>query len=190
MRRSAVGVAMLLLSALLSGCGDQTSWMPLKAGGSWSYLARTSLSERVVSLKAGRDIAVDGVEGRELFGDLGTSAYAWKGGRLVMQNLATGRAEPAIPLLDLGSKDQPIRWKGKVTSLGRLLPAEAILTQTSEKTKIGTRTWDTLRSTVELKMGGKRLELVTWFVQGIGIVRQEQRSDGEFVLSLEHLSGP
>ena len=189
MRRAAAGLG-ALLTALLAGCGDRTAWMPLKAGNAWSYLARTSLSERVINMRAGRDIAVDGVRGREVSGELGATTYAWKGSQLVMQNLPTGRAEPALPLIDLVSKDQMVKWKGKVTSLGRMLPAEATLSQTNEKTKIGTRTWDTLRSTVALKIGGKQVELVTWFVQGIGIVRQEQRSEGEFVLSLEHLSGP
>lgn len=60
----------------------------------------------------------------------------------------------------------------------------------AEKLDLGGRKLSTTKVETRLTIAGQAVELDTWFAAGIGIVRQEQRTDGKQDLAIELLSGP
>ena len=77
-----------------------------------------------------------------------------------------------------------------MTTAGKSVEAEIILTQSYEKRRVGGQDWNTIRARHEVSFEGKQMEIITWFAPNIGILRQEQRLDGKLTHSLEWLSGP
>lgn len=168
--------------------------MPLHEGASWTYRVRSGFLSGVHPLVAERRLAVAGVEGAELTGAMGASRLAWKGDRLLAEVLGGDRYIPPVPLLDLALLDQEggpgVRsWRGFVVVRGEARDAVAQLSVT--RVPPLRDNWpSTVRSTLKIESEGEQVELLTWFAQGKGVVRQEQREDGELHRMVEWLSGP
>ena len=164
--------------------------MPLKPGHEITYLVRTGLAARVEPVRVVRSLPVAGVNGAELSGPLGTSRLAWKDGVLVADSTTHGRFSPPLPLMSNDGKDRV--WDGHVETLGRVQPGHAKLTQTKETLSLGSRRIFTTKATLTLELpeSNGRIELVSWFQPTVGLVQQEQRTNGQLVLQLQLLSGP
>jgi len=180
---------LILLPLLLLSCSSGSSLMPSDVGTTWTYKVRTGFgAQHVVDATITKRLSVTGAEGFELSGPLGATRMAWKDGTLWAQNFGNAQAMPALPLLH--EDRRPSEWKGILeTAIGKER-ATARLTHANEKLESAGRTISTTRTQLVIKRPRSTTTLTTWFAEGIGIVRQEQRSDGEFELRLDRVSGP
>ncbi|MFZ4507815.1 MAG: hypothetical protein ACOYON_08995 [Fimbriimonas sp.] len=176
----------MLLPVVLLGCkGPDQSWMPMAVGKSWTYVVVIRGEFSRIDVRVERSIAVGDASGFELRSSLGTSRFAWFGGKLITTELAGARVSPPLPILDPSAKE--VSWTGYVNTLGKAEKAEATIKIEKTKLSDGLRTKDTLHSTVKVSLPGREVTLDTWFRSGVGIVRQEQRtgSDLDFSLNLK-----
>jgi hypothetical protein len=179
----------LLVFPLTLSCSSGSSYMPSDIGTTWTYKVRTGFgAQHVVDTTITKRLSVTGAEGFELSGPLGATRMAWKDGTLWAQNFGNAQALPALPLLR--EDRQPSEWKGTIEAATGRENATARLTHESEKLENAGRTISTIRTQLVLKHARSTTTLTTWFAEGIGIIRQEQRTDGEFELRLDHVSGP
>jgi hypothetical protein len=162
--------------------------MPLRVGRSWSYLARAGFDTYVTQLQASKQVPVAGTRGVELTSDLGASHMAWVGNALVADRLINAQFEPPLPLVYSTAETYERPWKGKVTFIETSWPARATQSQsTDDDLTFEGHKLHCVRSVVKLQSEKGSIELITWFSDGIGIVQQEQRTDGKLVLKLELL---
>ena len=176
----------------VSSCGPKPKqgYMPLKKGNAWTYTVRTGLQTTVQVLKVEKPIAVNSVQGWILNGPMGESRVAWKSGILLAEQLPGTVFSPALPLLDAKKLDSTRRWHGTVLSMGRPLECTAEIVQGPDQYVISGHSFSVLKVVVNLHVPQKSIELVTWFAEGIGILSQQQRSQGYLECALEYLSGP
>ncbi|MBX7133099.1 MAG: hypothetical protein K1X67_10525 [Fimbriimonadaceae bacterium] len=164
--------------------------MPLAVGSKWTYSVRAGFLSRVEDLKVLRTISVADVEGYELTGPMGNSRVAWKGGNFLVEDLPGTRLSPALPIL-IGESDKASRrWSGIAKTLSGAKEATADIVQAKDTVTIGGQTYETRRSEVVLRGLGSPITLTTWFHEGIGMLRQEQRVGDQLVRSMEYLAGP
>ena len=178
-----------LASIFLAGCSSGNSLMPSDIGTTWTYKVRTGFgAQHVVDATITKRLSVTGTEGFEIAGPLGATRMAWKDNTLWAQNFGNAQALPALPLLRVDR--QPSEWNGTLeTSSGRE-KASARLTHDNEKLESAGRPIPTIRTQLVIKRPRSTTTLTTWFSEGIGIVRQEQRTEGKFELRLDRVSGP
>lgn len=163
-------------------------------GRSWTYSVDTGLTTFVATTKVERRVPVGGVMGYELRGTMGASRLAWDRRRLVASMLPHTRFNPPLPLAVAGAKGdakKPFRaaWRGNVEWFGKARPATATLEQVSDRVRIGSTEVPATLSTVRLTTEDRNVELQSWFVDGLGLVRQDQRTDGILDVRLEYLRG-
>lgn len=182
-RATMLGVCLFVIS----GCSKSSRWMPLAVGKSWTYHMEASLKESVVTVEASRVVPVAGVKGMELTGPLGVSRLAWKSGVLLAESTANARFVPPVPLLAPGKFGE--NWRGRLTWSGIAANATAEIRQRTGVLSLGPRQVDTLISEITFNVNGKNIWLTTWFEDGVGIVKQEQRTDEGPEMSLEFLAG-
>lgn len=163
--------------------------MPSDLGTAWTYKIRTGYgAQHVVDASITKKLSVTGTEGFEFAGPLGATRMAWKNGALWAQNFANAQAQPAIPLLRLDR--QAAKWKGTLETATGKEAATARLSHASEQLKIGGRDFESIRTELIVTRPRSSTTVTTWFVEGIGILRQEQRTNGDLDLRLEWVSGP
>lgn len=185
---------LLPLFLALAGCtAGNESLMPMEVGRTWTYQVTAGLSRRIEEFRIQRRISVAGAEGYEMVSPLGVSRLAWRDGVLWVDSAANARFDPALPLVAADSQGQA--WKGRLEALGVVQTATARLEHQSEKLIVKGNSISTVRSTVTIELPRAEIELVTWFREGVGIVRQEQRlrrggrGAGERVVALQLFSG-
>lgn len=180
----------LVFLLVLGGCSEPDRLMPLGNGHEVTYLVKTGLAARVEPVRVVRNLPVAGVEGAELSGPLGTSRLAWKDGVLVADSLVNGRFSPPLPLLATDRKART--WHGRVETLGREQPGSAKLVHDQETLSLGARKVFTTKATLtlDLPQAGGKIEVISWYQSAVGLVQQEQRTNGQLVLQLQLLSGP
>jgi hypothetical protein len=83
-----------------------------------------------------------------------------------------------------------MRWEGALQTAFGQEKATGTLQHETEKLKPGSRTFETVRSELKIARPLGETVLTTWFAEGVGIVRQEQRTRGELDLRLEWVAGP
>lgn len=192
LRSGILGPSMRVLFAaclgalLLAGCEASHELMPLEIGHSWSYQVQAGFQNYMGSTKVVRRIAVGGVQGYELHGPFGDARVAWIGDQLVADRLGANRFVPPVPLLSLAKKES-IPWQGTIFNLEGATDSTATLTQTAATIPVGAQSFKTTCTTLTIKAGSHAIELVTWFAPSIGIVKQEQRTDGVRSVALEWL---
>jgi hypothetical protein len=186
--------AALFLPLLALGCARDDALMPLEVGQEVTYVAKNGFSSTIEPVKIVRELPVAGVKGVEMTGPLGTSRMAWKDGVLYADATSHGRFSPPLPMLDSQAteKSKPRTWHGRLEILGREQPAGARLTHKKETIPLGSRRVATTVATLTLDLPASngKIELISWYQPGTGLVQQEQRTNGRRVLRLELLSGP
>lgn len=177
------------LSLLLIACGcapSEQKYLPLAVGNRWSYSVKSDFDTTVDDVVVVGRVPVGKVEGYRMQGNLGTSEMAWDGSTLLASELAGQRFSPPLPLLTSSS----VTWKGFIETAGRRIPAKAKIVSTKVKERFANRDYDTRQTEITFSSVGPNLHLTTWFVEGIGILKQEQRTGIKRDRRIEYLSGP
>ena len=194
-------LAILIPLVALGACGQGgPSYMPLVDEKEWSYIEKSSFQENVTSAKVGKKVSVGGVEGRVLTTELGESRLAWNKKRLVASMLANTTFIPPIPLLVedkipekkksreeefVPVEELPVKFE----SLGKTRNAKATLSQRRTTVQLATGETSVVETVLKVQLDGTKdnvvLELRTWFERGVGIVRQEQRTNRMLVVGIE-----
>jgi hypothetical protein len=185
MRAAGLLAAMLLVA----GCNSGGSYFPDEPGMVWTYSVRTGHgAQHVEQVRVARRTTVAGTEGFALAGPLGTSRLAWKRGALWAEELPGARLLPPLPLFrnDL----EPASWEGMIESPMGKGKARATLIHAEEKLKIGGRTFAAVRAELKIERRAATTVLTSWLAPGVGILRQEQRTDGALELRMEWVAGP
>jgi len=178
-----------LMLAVACGCAGGGKEYPLSVGRTWSYMVDSGFgTTRVEEVKGMRKVPVDGVTGYELGGNMGVSRLAWKDGVLEAAQLPNATFNPPIPLLVGGVTKARKEWKGMIGAMGRGSQATAVLVQEPDKQMSDGRTVNTTKSTLTVLSGAQKTELVTWFENGEGPIRQEQRTNELLVVKFEKIS--
>lgn len=178
-----------LLVPLLASCSSGSSYMPSEVGTAWTYKVRTGFgAQHVVDATISRKLSVTGTEGFELVSALGPTRMAWKNGALWAQNFGNVHVQPAISIFRIDR--EPADWKGTLQTVQGKEAATGKLTHENKKLEIGSRSLQTVQSQLTIKRPNATTILTTWLSEGIGIVRQEQRTNGALDLRIEWVSGP
>ncbi len=182
--------AILLVIFATAGCAPTAgNYLPMAVGDTWSYQSRTGLNSSVVDLRVARKLPVGSGPGFELVCQAGASRLAWRGDTLVASQLAGTFYSPPVPVFVPAGKT-PVAWEGTVTQMGKSTQAKGAASVADSEAKAGSKTVPAKQVTLTIESGGTQTEVTTWFVNGLGIVRQEQRINGLLVNRLTYLSGP
>jgi predicted small lipoprotein YifL len=186
-----------VVAFLMGGCGQGgPSYLPISENREWTYATRTAFNKPNSSIKVGPKIAVGKIEGRVLLGDLGESRVAWDGPVLIASQLANARFNPPIPMfredkLPASKKQREEefvvvdRWKGKMDSFDQSRLATAALSQRRTVIEVLGKKTNVVESLLMITLGKSEIEIRTLFERGKGIVKQEQRSNRNLVVSIE-----
>ena len=176
--------------------------MPLVDEKEWQYSEMSSFQRNVPIIKIGKKISVGGVEGRVLTGDLGESRLAWNNKRLVASMMANTMFNPPIPLLaedkipdKKKSREEEfvpaVEWSGSFESLGKTRKAKATLSQRRTTIQLTSGDTSVVETVLKVQIDGVKddvpLELRTWFERGVGIVRQEQRTNRMLIVGIDRI---
>jgi hypothetical protein len=176
--------------------------MPFEVGHSQLYKVQAGFESYVTTIKVARDISVANTQGYELTSNLGVSRLAWVGDSLVAERLVNTQFVPPLPLLYRSEETHDRIWKGRVVFVDVAAPTSAdflagkkLVTATESQNgddQISFRgnKIHCVRSTVNLETAAHKIEITTWFSSGLGIVRQEQRTDGKLLIKLDLLDEP
>lgn len=182
-----------LALVFLCGCGNQSVWFPMKTGKHWTYQVRAGFDRRVAEVKVLRPLTVASLDGFELAGPLGVSRLAWSGGTLLAESTVNARFSPPLPILEPSvdlTKELPryvAKWHGRVIVLGKERPGSAVLTERTDKIDVGSRKVSTILAIVNLTIPNGKIELESWYEEGVGLVQQEQRTNGTRIVQLQLL---
>ena len=179
-------ITILLIPFGLMGCSRSQEYFPLEMDRSWTYDVRSGLATFVVDVKVTKKVPVGSSYGYQLEGPLGMTRLAWSGNRLISDNLPNTRIGPPITLLAPG-ETKPILWQGFIETMGKSNSAKATLTQKVEKLQHGSRKYDTIKATLEIKTDDRKIELITWYAPDMGPLRQEQRTNDVLDVAMKYL---
>jgi hypothetical protein len=163
--------------------------MPMRTGAKWSYAVSTPRRDATPDVRIRRPIAVGDASGFELDGPQGLSRLAWSHGRLIASQLGNTTFDPPIPLLD-PAQPAELTWHGRTSGAFPTAEASATLRHETSATLLAGVRQPAIKTTLEFKLSGHRVDLLTWWVRGIGIAEQTQRTDGVQDVALSWLSGP
>lgn len=179
-------VAAVLVSA---GCGAGNDLYPLSVGRQWKYVVSNTFTSRVQEVTVQRRVPVALTEGYELSGPMGISRLAWRGGTLFAEVLPNTRIYRPMPLLFSGKDKMTSKWSGTIETMGVVNRADGFIEQHPESIDFRSQHVDTEKSTVTLHLPEATIDLETWFVKGVGPIRQEQRTNGKLDFRIELLGG-
>jgi hypothetical protein len=185
--RILVSTASLLV---LVGCKGGSDLMPLEVGREWKYIveASTDFKAYVTPMKVTRQMSVANAKGFEVVTDLGVSRLAWVGDGLMADRIAGTQFSPPVPLLFATDETFERKWKGEVTFIDRASPARATQSQKADdELEFEGKKIHCIRSTIRLETTARKIELITWFSSGLGIVQQEQRTDEKLLVKIKLL---
>lgn len=163
----------------------------MEQGKRWTYKIRTPLYSYVEQVRVEDSVPVGRDLGFKVSGEMGGSRIAWSGSKLKAALIGMTGFSPPITILDSSSVRAKSDWKGLVLIAGKTIPATAELVQEEEKIALEGRKVKSLRATLTLRPrdGSRVVELISWYVAGIGAVRQEQRTNGVLDLTMEWMHG-
>jgi hypothetical protein len=174
--------------AVASGCSKAESPLPMAQGNTWTYNVRTSFHTYSESLTVLGDAPVGPIRGMELKGPMGAVKVGFDGKRLIASKLGFAHFDPPIPIY--GPAGDQANWRGWLFVGGERRAAKATLTSEKESLRTPTRTFSAVKCRLSVVCEGDTIELDSWFAKGVGLVRQEQRTNGTQDVRLEWMSGP
>ena len=196
----------LAASVSLTGCFPNDALFPLKVGNTWVYEAVSPIGKNVRTVKVTGTIPVGSVEGFELDTESGLTDLAWSNGELLAGKLSGTSFTPPLKMLKESAKEWS--WKGKMTTPDGIFDAQASATSSLEDRTVSDRKVKTVQVTLTIiaqpttrpstapssnspaVTSGKKIETISWYQRGIGLVGQEQRNDGVLMTKLQYVSGP
>ncbi|MBS1716785.1 MAG: hypothetical protein JSS72_03525 [Armatimonadetes bacterium] len=178
--------------ACLVGCQPGIeAYFPTSTRQTWTYHVRDGFLEQVSTVRVKRGISVYGSKGIELQGGQNSTRFVWKDKNLYLERFAGGRLNPPAAIL---LNEMPKSKKEAVTrsyncwaEVGGAVAEHASLNITQRYADIPYRGKyvRTVESTVVLDTPQKQIELVTNFLRGVGIIRQQQRTNGNLDAALD-----
>jgi hypothetical protein len=189
----------IILVILVVGCGGGgPSYLPFGEEHEWTYQVSSGFQKNVVTVKVGAKTSVGALEGRIFESPLGENRLSWQDSRLLGSQFANSQFNPPIPLLDdkkipEKSKSREAvfveveRWKGKIESFGNQRSATAILSQRRDNIQLASGNTNVVETVLDIQIDKTRIEVRTWFERGRGIVRQEQHTNRNLVMSMQLL---
>lgn len=171
---------------LLTGCDKSGGFFPLDIGSTATYRIRGFRKDTTI-VRVKRVISVAGVRGFELQGPNGISRLAWKGDSLVAEQLAGARLQPALTLLSPNKLADDVTWEGELSFLESKERATATLKQIASSEVFSGRKVRVIRATLTLDTPKRQIELQSDYAAGIGLIKQLQRTNGQFDLELTRL---
>ena len=189
----------LLLGVLaLAGCqGVSTAPMPLAKGARWNYAVFAPPQRYFDELKVGNAISVAGTSGFEVSSNMGVGRLGWKNGILYASQTANARFEPALPLYtptvrpkaEPGESEPDENYRGTLSAGGEAIRVTGRVFREEKLQAVSANgvEYKAILCEAALVGGGRRFNLKTWFVKGIGIVQQEQRVNGRLLVQLQLL---
>lgn len=174
---------------LAAGCGSDTqNLFPLAEGNSWNYVVSLDGDIAYQELSVVGRTAVGPHNGWLLESDMGDSRLAWDGERLLASEMAGVRYSPPIPIYAPDGE----RWSGVVLTAGSDKRATATIATSNAELNVAGRPHQTVMCVLTLDSGDGQVQLTTWFFEGLGILRQEQRSGPALTRNrkIDFVSGP
>lgn len=184
---------------VLGGCSaGGPTYLPLTPGKTWTYSVRSGFQSNVVTMKVGRAKNVGEYHGRVIESPLGDSELAWAGPKLISDQFANSRFSPPICIFNeakIPAKKKPRdnefveveTWNGRIESFGVQRSAKAKLRQRRSSILLSSGQTQVVETVLEIELKSGKIEVRSWFERGKGIVRQEQRTLRNFVVSMELL---
>jgi hypothetical protein len=166
------------------------AYFPLKVGNTWTYEAATPIGKNVRTLKIDGPAPVGPHRGVAVTSEAGETDLAWAGGTLVASKLSGVGFNPPLPLLKESGGKGDWSWQGKVRTPTGLFDARATASSTAEDRLVVGRKAKTTRVEMHIDFPGQKMEVVSWYERGVGLVGQEQRNGGALVTKLVYVSGP
>lgn len=166
------------------------SYMPLSSDSKWTYQAEPGLQSEVLDMVVLGRVPVGDANGYRLNSGWGETHLAWSANTLISAQLGGTRYDPPIPLLANLAPTQRLPWEGNIILAGKRIKAKGYVTTTVTESRVGSLDLPSTQSTLVLELEKSHIEVLTWFVRDIGIVRQEQRKNNLLVNRLSYLSGP
>lgn len=164
--------------------------MPLSVGKSWTYEVRGRQLTQVGTMEVSRKLSVAGVEGYELNGPTGLSRLAWSHGRLLASEMAGTYYRPAIVILDPSCPPGAIGWVGDIVGPAGTISASALLFNKAVQWPWGGRSVAAIETTLQIDADRRHVAVVSHYVDGVGLVGQDQRTNGLQDVALEMTAGP
>lgn len=177
---------LVLVGVLLAGCDPTGGFFPLDIGSTTTYRVRGFRKDTTI-VRVKRVISVAGARGYELQGPNGTSRVAWKNGTLWADQLAGARLQPPLPLLCPSQTSEDLTWEGTLGFLETNERATAKLTQVVGTELYSGRKVKVIKTTLTLDTPKRQIELQSEYAAGIGLIKQQQRTNGQFDLELTRL---
>ncbi len=193
----------LLPLGCVVACGQGgPSYMPLVDEKQWTYNVVSNFQNNVQKFTVAGHTSVGGVDGRVISSEMGESRLAWDRRKLICSEMGSTVFIPPIPIFmedkipekkkGRESELMPATdWSGTFQALGKTRHAKGILSQSRGVLQSQNGDLDVVETVFKVQIEGAKddvpLEIRTWFARGIGIVRQEQRTDRNLVVSLELL---
>lgn len=174
---------------LLVGCGSNTQDnFPLAEGNEWNYVVRLDGDIAYQQIRVVGRSAVGPHNGWLLESDMGDSRLAWDGDTLLAAEMAGVRYTPPIPIFAPDGES----WSGVVRTAEDEYEATATMETSRKKLDVAGRPHQTVMCVLTLDAGEEPIQLTTWFFEGLGILRQEQRSgpNQERNRRIDFVSGP
>ncbi len=164
--------------------------MPLNKGNEWKYHLYDKMNSKVVEIKVSGETRVGIGKGTQLWGNHGNTKMAWRGGKLYVSDLATMSFDPPIIMLQPGQPKSQWKYEGEAKTRFQSETIHAVITQEPKKYTIAETEFDCLQVKIFMKFQNQEIEQITYYSKNIGIIRQEQRNNGEFVYAMDWISGP
>ncbi len=196
-------IALLIPMIVIGACSQGgPSYMPLVDEKEWQYSETSSFQRNVPTVKVGKRVSVGGVEGRVLNGDLGESRLAWNKKTLQASMLSNTMFNPPIPILvedkipeRKKSKDEEFiraeNWTGHFESYGKSRRATATLSQRRTTITLTSGETNVVETVLRVQLAGSKddipIEVRTCFERGVGIVKQEQRTNRTLIMSMDKI---
>jgi limonene-1,2-epoxide hydrolase len=71
--------------------------------------------------------------------------------------------------------------------MGKERPGSAVLTERLDRVELGTRKVTAILATLSLRIPNGKIELESWYQDGVGLIQQEQRTNGARIVQLQLL---
>jgi hypothetical protein len=182
--------AITILILLVCGCNRSASLMPSRSGLKWTYSIRTPFSVSIDEARISGTTPVGDSLGFVLSTPVGETLMAWQQSQLVVGRAGGTGFHPPVPIYDSNLGEGKVQWMGQMIVSGTIRKAHAELRQRRERLDSAGKSFDCVKTDVMIATPEGKVDLTTWLSPGVGIVRQEQRNNGKFVVRIEWINGP
>lgn len=154
-------------------------------GKSWRYVAKTPLRSGTYRLRVNGETRVGLERGYLLESESGNTKMAWSRNSLVVSQMGGIEFHPPLTLLKPTEGKTSWTYSGTVKTPFAEENTRIRIMQEPAELKIGGISHSTILVTLTMRFQKQDIEWKNWFEKGRGILRQEQRNNGRFALSME-----